>query len=240
MAGRIREQNRSLILQAAERLFADKGFDGTTTQAIAMEAGLPKSNVHYYFATKDQLYRTILEETVRAWLSTFDRFGVTDDPAQALSSYVHAKVELSFARPHASRIFAREMLSGGTAIRAFLEDELRPWVEERSAVMRAWIADGRMNPIDPHHLLFTIWAATQTYADFAPQIRAIQGADPDLAAQARIAASVADMVVRACVPAAADPGHLVLRPTDRPDPRFGIQDQSTARPAVASGSPGRE
>jgi TetR/AcrR family transcriptional regulator len=199
VAGRIREQNRALIQQAAEHLFADRGYEGTTTQAIADLAGLPKSNVHYYFSTKEQLYRAILEEILRTWLAAFDRFGEQDDPAEALASYVTAKVRLSFARPHASRIFAREMLNGGQLIRAFLEDELRPWVEDRAAVLRAWTRQGRLHPIDPHHLLFTIWAATQTYADFAPQIRAVEGRDPDEAAQDAIAQSVAGIVVQGVV-----------------------------------------
>jgi TetR/AcrR family transcriptional regulator len=210
VAGRIREQNRALILQAAERLFADKGFEGTTIQAIADLAGLPKSNVHYYFPTKERLYRTILEEILQTWLAAFGRFGEHDDPAEALASYVIAKVRLSFARPHASRIFAREMLNGGHLISPFLEDELRPWVEERAAVLRAWTRQGRLRPVDPHHLLFTIWAATQTYADFAPQIRAIEGGDPDAASQAAIARSVAEIVVRACV-AQDDPGASTSR-----------------------------
>ena len=199
MAGRIRRHNRTLILEAAERLFAAKGFEGATTQAIADLAGLPKANLHYYFPTKERLYRTILADILHTWLATFERFGESDDPAEALTSYVTEKVALSFARPDASRIFAREMLSGAGHLQDFLTSELRPWVEERGAVMRAWIAKGRMCPLDPHHLLFTIWAATQTYADFAPQVRAIEGADPDRAAQQAIARSVATFVVRACI-----------------------------------------
>lgn len=201
MAGLIRKRNCTRILAAAARVFAEKGLEGATTQAIAELAGLPKSNLLYYFKTKEQLYRSLLEEHVRAWLSAFGRFGVGDDPALALESYVLDKVRMSFEHPDASRIFAREMISGGHHLRDFLEGELRPWVEERTQVMRVWIAQGRMHPVDPHHLLFTIWAATQTYADFAPQIAAVQGAPPDAQAQEAIARSVAGFVLRASIPA---------------------------------------
>jgi TetR/AcrR family transcriptional regulator len=42
--------------------------------------------------------------------------------------------------------------------------------------MRRWIAAGRLIPVDPVHLVFMIWAATQTYADFDAQVRAVLGA----------------------------------------------------------------
>ncbi|WP_027133277.1 TetR family transcriptional regulator C-terminal domain-containing protein [Geminicoccus roseus] len=201
MAGQIRRKNRALILQAAEQVFAEKGLEGATTRAIANLAGLPKSNILYYFGTKEQLYRSLLEQNVRLWLDAFGRFGVDDDPIDALESYVVEKVRMSFARPHASRIFAREMLSGGGHLRLYLESELRDWVQERALVMRGWIAKGLMSPVDPHHLLFTIWAATQTFADFAPQVEAVEGGPPDAAGQAAIARSVAEFVLRACIPA---------------------------------------
>ena len=202
MTGTIRERNRILILKAAEQVFADRGFEGATTTAIASRAGLPKSNLHYYFGTKLDLYRGILEDILRTWLSAFERFDENDDPATALTSYIADKIALSFARPCASRIFAREMLSGAPHLQDFLTNDLRHWVDERTTVLQAWIAQGRMHPVDPHHLLFTIWAATQTYADFAPQIRAIEGRDPDSAAQAEIARSIAAIVVRAAIPSA--------------------------------------
>ncbi|OZA01080.1 MAG: TetR family transcriptional regulator, partial [Rhodobacterales bacterium 17-64-5] len=53
----IRQQNEALILQAAEKVFAEAGFGGATMQLIADMAGLPKANLHYYFATKEDLYR---------------------------------------------------------------------------------------------------------------------------------------------------------------------------------------
>jgi TetR/AcrR family transcriptional regulator len=211
LAGQIRRRNRARILEAAEQVFAERGLEGATTQAIADLAGLPKSNILYYFKTKEQIYRTLLEEIVRVWLDVFGRFGIDDDPAVALESYVVAKVRMSFARPDASRIFAREMISGGHHLRTYLEGELRDWVLERTRVMQVWIAQGRMNRLDPHHLLFTIWAATQTYADFAPQVAAVEGGPPDAEAQEAIARSVTEFVLRASIPAAA------LRRRDEPD-----------------------
>ena len=56
-----RAQNEALILQAAETVFAEAGFGGATMQLIADMAGLPKANLHYYFATKEDLYRRVVQ-----------------------------------------------------------------------------------------------------------------------------------------------------------------------------------
>ena len=180
--GRIRRRNRALILAAAERIFAEKGYDGATTAAIAAAAGLPKSNLHYYFPTKEAVYRAVIDETLRLWLAAFDPIAADDDPAEVLASYIHRKMRHSFEHPLASRVFAQEVLRGAPVVRDFLAGELKDWVEAKAAVIRAWIAQGRMAPLDPAHLFFTVWAATQTYADFDAQITAVLGRERQTAA----------------------------------------------------------
>jgi TetR/AcrR family transcriptional regulator len=54
-----------------------------------------------------------------------------------------------------------------------LRSDLRQLVERKAAVIEGWIADGRMAQVDARHLFFTIWAATQTYADFEAQVCAV-------------------------------------------------------------------
>jgi TetR/AcrR family transcriptional regulator len=61
----------------------------------------------------------------------------------------------------------------------FISTELKVLVEDRVRVIQGWVAAGRLAPIDPYHLIFSIWALTQHYADFDAQIRLIRnGADP--------------------------------------------------------------
>ena len=59
----------------------------------------------------------------------------------------------------------------------FLKGRLRRTVREKSKILKRWAEEGRIDPVDPVHLLFMIWAATQTYADFAVQIAAVLGRD---------------------------------------------------------------
>jgi TetR/AcrR family transcriptional regulator len=110
--GRIRTLNRARILQAAEEVFAEQGYRGATTAAIAGRAGLPKANLHYYFGTKEALYRAVLEGVLDLWLAELDAITADQNPGEALTRYIHAKVMYSKTRPHASRVFANEVIRG--------------------------------------------------------------------------------------------------------------------------------
>ena len=175
--GAIRQNNEALILAAAERVFARAGFNGATVAAIADEAGLPKANLHYYFGNKQALYQAVLARTLHDWLAPLDGLTPDADPAQALAQYIRIKMALSAQRPDASRVFANELLHGAAVVGTLMRGELRDTVRRKAAVIDGWIAAGQMAPVDSTHLFFTIWAATQTYADFEVQVRAVLGRD---------------------------------------------------------------
>jgi TetR/AcrR family transcriptional regulator len=187
--GRIRLANEADILQAAEQVFARAGYAGATMVEIAERAGIPKSNLHYYFGTKREIYRAVLTHILALWLAPTDSIREDNDPGAALSDYIEAKMRLTATYPEASRVFANEVLHGATEIGDILRGELRTLVERKAAVIERWIADGRMAPVDPRHLFFTIWAATQTYADFEAQVCAVldvgQLDDPQIGAATR-------------------------------------------------------
>ncbi len=173
-SGRLRTARLAQILEAAEQEFAASGFEGTSTAAIAARAGLPKANVHYYFGTKEKIYRAVLDNILLLWLDEADYWIAPGRPARAaLAGYIKAKLTLARQKPLASRIYASELLRGAPHIAGYLHIALRGRVENLSAVITGWIAGGELKPVAPAHLLFCIWAMTQTYADFAVQIGAV-------------------------------------------------------------------
>lgn len=173
-AGRLRRARIPQILEAAEKCFAEKGFDGTTTSDIAATAHLPKSNIHYYFGTKENIYRAVLDNILQLWLAEADHW-ITPAraPREALTGYIRAKLDSARNKPEASRIYAGELLRGAPHIRSYLHIALRKRVAGLSAVLEHWIGTGKIRAISPPHLLFCLWAMTQTYADFASQIGAV-------------------------------------------------------------------
>jgi TetR/AcrR family transcriptional regulator len=197
--GQIRQANEAQILAAAERVFAGAGFGGATMAAIAEAAGLPKANLHYYFGSKQELYRTVLAETLKDWLEPTHVITLDADPKTAIEAYIRAKMALSIQRPHASRVFANELLHGAPVAKTLLATDLRELVLAKAAVVAQWIREGRMAPVDPVHLFFTIWAATQTYADFEVQVCAVLG-HTDLTPddQSRATEHVVSLILRGC------------------------------------------
>ena len=169
-ASRIRQKNEQAILQAAEDEFARHGYKGTSMNTIAASAGLPKANLHYYFTNKLGLYIAVLSNILELWDSTFNALTAEDDPAVALTRYIRTKMEFSRRQPQASRIFAMEIISGGECLTEYFGQDYRAWFSGRAAVFQAWIDAGKMDPVDPVHLIFLLWGSTQHYADFASQI----------------------------------------------------------------------
>jgi TetR/AcrR family transcriptional regulator len=213
--GRIRQAQEAVILRAAERVFARRGFSGATVADIAAEAALPKSTVHYYFGTKEALHRAVLDDILALWLEGTEAIRPEAEPHEALAAYVRHKMQLSAERPDASRVFANELLHGAPQIDDALRGGLRALVHEKAAVVDAWIAAGRMAPVDSTHLFFTVWAMTQTYADFAPQVAAVLGCHTPLPAaeQRRASTHVERFVLRACGLSAPDsPPHDLQGP----------------------------
>lgn len=174
----IREENEHLILTAAEMVFADYGFKGATTARIALQAGVPKANVHYYFATKDALYRRVVEDVCSHWLEAAMAFDQSTDPAETFRGYIEAKMDLSRNRPHGSRVWAHEIIRGAKFASEYISTTVKDWLDSRVVVIHRWIAEGKMDDVEPYSLMYMIFATTQHYADFSRQIEIFNNEKP--------------------------------------------------------------
>ena len=173
-----REETERLILDAAEKVFAERGFGGATMQAIADASGLPKANLHYYFTSKETLYRRVVERIFTIWLDAADTFETSASPRAALRRYIIRKMALSRSHRHGSKVWANEVMQGAPIIQDYLETTLRDWTDTRIAVIEGWVANGAIRPVEPRWLLYMIWATTQHYADFAHQIETLNQGQP--------------------------------------------------------------
>jgi TetR/AcrR family transcriptional regulator len=170
--GDIRKKNKTLILNAAKKEFVTFGFKGASIKRIAERAKIPRANIHYYFANKMELYQELLSHIMGIWNSKFDSLNIDDDPKTALSAYIRSKVMYSRDDPDASRIFASEIIHGAPILNEYLRTDFKVWVQTKVDVIQYWVKQGLMDDINPHHLLFLIWGATQHYADFNVQVLA--------------------------------------------------------------------
>jgi len=171
---RIQKEKEELILEAALDVFSRHGFRGSTIDQIAVQAGLSKPNVLYYFRTKEAIHRRLIDRLLDNWLEPLRRINEAGDPLSEIQSYIRRKLELARDFPRESRLFANEILQGAPHIQEELHD-LRDLVEDKSSIINKWIKDGKIAKCDPKHLFFSIWATTQHYADFDAQIRVVLG-----------------------------------------------------------------
>jgi TetR/AcrR family transcriptional regulator len=178
-----RERIEADIVAAAVRVFADCGYEGTAIATIAEAAGLSKQNLMYYFPTKQALYQRVLDGVLDDWLARMESMANPDgDPREVLRAYVQAKLRFSREQPAASRVYAMEVIGGAKLYGEQIKKRVVPLLRRDIEVFERWILQGKMAPVDATHLLFAIWAMTQSYADFAPQMALVLGR-PALAAR---------------------------------------------------------
>ncbi len=166
---------RSAILAAALEFFSQYGIHGTTLDKVAERAGVSKTNLLYYFPSKEELYIAVLKDLLDVWLTPLRALRPDQPPLDAIRNYIRLKLEVSRDYPQASRLFCLEMLQGAPLLKAELAGGLRDLVEEKTAVIEAWMLQGELSAVQPQHLIFMLWATTQHYADFATQVQAITG-----------------------------------------------------------------
>lgn len=166
---------RSAILTAALEFFSQYGIHGTTLDKVAERADISKSNLLYYFPSKEDLYIALLKDLLDVWLAPLRALRQDQPPLDAIRNYIRLKLEVSRDHPQASRLFCLEILQGAPLLKAELAGDLRHLVEEKAAVIEAWVLKGELSAVQPHHLIFMLWATTQHYADFSPQVQAITG-----------------------------------------------------------------
>lgn len=167
----LRDNLETVVLAAAEESFSTYGFEGSSLATIAEAAGLSKQNLLYYFPTKLALYQRVLGDVLEDWLSRLREIGRSElSPMDAMSAYIHAKLEFSRRRPHGSRVFALEIIGGAKTYGKEIRKQLIPVLMEDIQMVERWIEQGKVRPVNAHHLFFVIWASTQAYADFAPQM----------------------------------------------------------------------
>lgn len=172
---RIQKKNHSAIKAAGLKVFAQFGFRGSTLDQIAAESGLSKPNILYYFSSKEAIYEALLAQLLTDWLQPVRDIDPAGDPVEEILIYARHKLKMSRLYPRESRLYANEIIQGAPRIKSVLTGELRDVVATLAQLIKNWSEAGLIRVIDPYHLIFSIWAMTQHYADFDVQVQAVLG-----------------------------------------------------------------
>lgn len=188
-------------MKAAVELFSRKGFDGVRTAEIARLCGLPKANVYYYFASKEDIYVRIIEGLLSGWDEALEHISADREPREAISGYIAAKLENSRKQAAETRFFANEMMRGGAFVSRAQRRHIQEVTRRHTRVVEGWIDQGKLRRMNPLHFFILLWSATESYADSAEVIaialekRRITQADFDDARE-----TITSIVLGGCLP----------------------------------------
>lgn len=150
------KRTRALILDAAERLFSEREYEGVTLQAVGAEAGLSRGTPGYFFGSKDGLYRAVLERAFsrvqRSIDEAYERALLEDDGREAIRGLVATYLEFP---PEFIRLIEREALSGGTVLQE-LPERARSLPQAIAAIKN--ISREHLREVDPALLLVSLVA----------------------------------------------------------------------------------
>ncbi len=185
-----RQDKEKVILDAAEQQFAHYGFEGVSLESIAAAVGVSRHNLLYYFPSKDALYQRVLDRVMDLWLESMARLSASDNPQEALSAYIAAKLKFSHDQPTGSQVFTREVAAGAPRYADVIEKRVAPMLRKDIKTLEKWAKESRIARIDYTHLMFLIWSVTQAYADLAPQFAMLLGKtkleEPDFVAAQKV------------------------------------------------------
>ncbi|HET7110013.1 MAG TPA: TetR family transcriptional regulator, partial [Gemmatimonadales bacterium] len=101
----------NLILDAAEKLFAERGFRAATIQELGKASGLSPALIYYYYRDKAGLYEAVIGRIIETMVGTaLSRAPADADPATALRAIVEVQGQIFLERPHVARLIARELV----------------------------------------------------------------------------------------------------------------------------------
>jgi len=141
--------SRRKILDAARDVFADTGFRGGTIGAIANAAGVNRALIYYYFDSKEDIYRALLENGLAAFHDLFAQLPPEDAPVrERLHAFVRPYIGLCFDAGGLSRMVRRELVAADVGI-DMVAAPFRDILQRLAGILAAGIDSGQLRPIDP-------------------------------------------------------------------------------------------
>jgi TetR/AcrR family transcriptional regulator len=151
-------KTRAEIVAAAERHFAERGFEAARLEDIAADVGIRRAAIFYHFGDKDELYAAVLDEVFAGVMAALPSRG---SAAERLEASLTGWIDYVARRPTVARLILREAASVQPGVASPLVRAGRAPVEWFRAVIEEGVASGELRPLtDPHRFISLMGATT--------------------------------------------------------------------------------
>ena len=171
------------VTEAALSLFASHGFDGVSTSDIAAVVGIKQPNIHYYFSTKEDLWKSAMRLLSDQAERSARKIGIPTmlegmDPLAALKVLSSALHYVSRDVPALGKIILREGVSGGDRLEWLVEEVFKDSYARFRLLIERCIEEKRIKPYRPHQILFLLHTAAVSYYNLGSLVNSAFEADP--------------------------------------------------------------
>ena len=151
-------QTRAEIVAAAERHFAERGFEATRLDDIAADVGIRRAAIFYHFGDKQELYAEVLDEVFRGAIATLPSRGSV---VERLEASLVGWIDYVARRPSVARLILREAANAQPGTESPFVRAGRAPVETFRSLIEEGVASGELKPrVDPHRFISLMGATT--------------------------------------------------------------------------------
>lgn len=175
------ERTRGAVLEAAESLFAGRGFDGTRLEDIAERVGIRRASIVYYFKDKRELYAAVLASVFSDLHASLAEALSRDLPVpERIEAGVRAWVGFVGRRPTVARLILREVADATPEHRSAVLQHTQPFIDlvRKEIFERPDFPETPLAEVDPVHVASTVAGTTVFLVAAMPALLPDLGLDP--------------------------------------------------------------
>ena len=154
------ESMEERILTCAERLFLEKGFDGTSMSDIALCVGINRPTLHYYFRTKDKMFRAVLARIVLSFVpQVYDIVAGRDKSvAERVSQVIDAYILIFMEKPCLPLFMVREVQRDfDFLVRMLRQEQIDRYAHKIIRALQAEMDEGKLKKVSLRTLFYTFY-----------------------------------------------------------------------------------